>query len=240
MNSQAGLKRRRIDMQIRNCRSWNWTWVACNLCLILMVASLSFGQEPPLQQNRPAPGGRFMQPNAEESMPQGMRGPGMRRSQGPGMMPGGPAMGQRNATEALLKPEVQKELAITTEQRKKLEDIRYNDEKETIQHRASLQILHLELSRLADSENPDRAIIDKKIQEVAQEEAFLLRSSINARLNAQAVLTAEQRTKLEQIMKNRRMEERMPDGNGIPQNQPFPRANQSRRPAPSPAAPAKP
>lgn len=227
-------------MQTRNCRSWNWALVACNLCLILMVVSWSFGQEPPLQQNRPAPGGRFMQPNADEPMPQGMPGgPGMRRSQGPGMMPGGPAMGQRNATEALLKPEVQKELAITTEQRKKLEDIRFNDEKETIQHRASLQILHLELSRLADSENPDRAVIDKIIQEVAQEEAFLLRSSINTRLNTQAVLTAAQRTKLEQLIKNRRMGERMPDENGMPQNQPFQRANQSKRQPPMPVAPAK-
>jgi Spy/CpxP family protein refolding chaperone len=240
MHSQAGSKRRKIDMKTRNCRSWNWALVAGTSCIVLMIASWSFGEEPPLQQNRPVPGGRFMRPNAEETMSQGMPGPGARRSQGPGTMPGGQDMGQRNPIAALLKPEVQKELAITTEQRQKLEDIRFSNEKETIQHRASLQVLHLELSRLVDLENPDRAVIDKKIQEVAQEEAFLLRSLINSRLNARATLTAEQRSKLEQIMQNRRMEGRMPAEISTPGDQPFPRANQARRQGPQPAAPAKP
>jgi Spy/CpxP family protein refolding chaperone len=227
-------------MKIRNCRSWNWALVAGIFCFALMIASLSFGEEPPLQQNRPAPGGRNMRAAPQQSMPQGMPDRGMAPAQGPGMMPGGPAMDQKNAIGNLLQPEVQKELAFTAEQRQKLEDLQFNNEKERIQHHASLQILKMDLDRLAKSDNPDRTAIDKKVQEIAQEEAFLLRSSINARLNARAILTAEQRTKLEQIMQNRGMEERMPRGMGMRQNQPFPGANQQRGQIQPPVRPENP
>jgi Spy/CpxP family protein refolding chaperone len=228
-------------MQTLKCHSWNWALVAGILCLVLMAASWSFGQEPPLQQNRPEPGGRFMRSGDRGQMQQEMPGPGMMRRNGRGMMPGGPGpdLKLRNSIDGLLRPEIQKELAITPEQRQKLQDIRFNSEKESIQHRASLQVLHLELSRLIDSENPDRALIDKKIQQVAQEEASLLSSSVNSGLNARALLTAEQRTKLEPIMQNRMKGERMPAA-GRPQGQPFPRAGQARRQGPLPAASAKP
>jgi Spy/CpxP family protein refolding chaperone len=129
----------------------------------------------------------------------------------------------------LLRPDVQKELAITAEQRKKLEDIRFNSEKESIQHRAAIQIQHMELSRLMEADNPDRAAIDKKLQELAQEESALLRSSIYTRLNSRAVLTAEQRAKLAQFWQNRM-------GRGRPLSEGG-RAREER--APMPDAPAK-
>ncbi len=172
----------------------------------------------------------------------GMRGPGGpgMMTEGPGMMPGGPGMGRRDSMPDSLRPEIQKELAITAEQRQKLSDIHFNAEKESIQHRATLQILRLELSKLTDADNPDRAAIDKKIQEVAQEEGALMRSSINARLNTRAVLTGEQRTELEQFMQTRMRAERPRAEGGMPQERPPARAGQARERAPMPAAPGKP
>jgi Spy/CpxP family protein refolding chaperone len=129
-------------------------------------------------------------------------------------------MRPRDSMPDILRPEIQKELAITPEQRQKLEDIRFNEEKESIQHHAALQVHRLELSRLTETENPDRVAIDKKIQEVAQEESALMHSSINAKLNVKAVLTAEQRTKLEQFMRTRMRMERHRTEGGMPPGQP--------------------
>ncbi len=189
------------------------------LCAGLLAASLAFGQEQPPQQNRPARGEWMMQQQAPEGpVTPGMPGPGMMRGMArPGrmqrMMPGMgepgamrrmPRMGAPEPLAGLLRrPDVQKELGITPEQLQKLDEIRFNSQKETIQHRSALQISRLELQRLISAENPDRAAIDKKIQETAQEEAALMRTSINARLNERGVLTAEQRTKLKQFMENR-------------------------------------
>jgi Spy/CpxP family protein refolding chaperone len=215
---------------------------------------------PMMQQKRPAglmnsqgPAGPANQQAARGTMAQGMPGrgmpgpgaqgpgmqrPGMRGPNGPGMMPGNPEMGKRESME-LLRPEIQRELAITVEQRKKLEDIRFNSEKESIQHRAAAQIQRMDLSRLIDAENPDKAVIDKKVQEVAQEEAALMRSSINARLGARAVLTAEQRSKLEQLRENRQGPGRAPAGDMQP-GRPAPKAGQAGERTSAPAAHAKP
>jgi Spy/CpxP family protein refolding chaperone len=217
--------------QIR--RLLGWIFVPCIACIVSMVSFLAFGQVQPLQQNPPAQAGPMRQREGGGPMGPGMQGRGMQR---PGMQsrgmrgPNGPGMGQRDLIAELLQPEVQKELAITAGQRQKLEDIRFNREKESIQHRAALQIQRLELSRLIGSENPDRPAIDKKIQEVAQEETALMRASINARLDSRAVLTAQQRAKLAQFAQNRM---RRPQASGM-------RPGQARGKAPVPAAPAKP
>jgi Spy/CpxP family protein refolding chaperone len=149
-------------------------------------------------------------------------------------------MGDRDAVFELLRPEVRKELAITADQAKKLEDIRFDGEKESIQHRAALHIQRMELSRLINSENPDRTAIDKKIQEIAQEEASVMRSTVNADLNARAVLTAEQRGKLALVRQDHARMERMPVEGGVPAGHGGPRAGQARDKAPQPSAPARP
>lgn len=243
-------------MGMKIYRFWNWTLVLGILCLGLVVASLAFGQEQPPKQDQPLPRGPVMRPQAGggpmmPGMPgpgrmQGMGGPGRMRGQGvmpgmggPGLMQGMPGMRDEAPIINLLRrPEIQKELGITPEQRQKLDDIRFTSEKEAIQHRAALQIHHLDLSRLIGSENPDRAAIDKKIQEVAQEEAALMRSSINARLNARGVLTVEQRTKLTQFMQNQMRPGRPQGEGGMQPGQPAPKPGPAK--APLPAPPAKP
>ena len=168
----------------------------------------------------------------------GMPRPGMMRGTGrEDMMRRFRGNRRRDSIGELLNPQVQKELGITGEQRQKLEDIRFDMEKEVIQHRSALQIHRLELSRLTNAENPDRAAIDKKIQEVSQEEGSLMRSSIDARLNARGVLTAEQRTKLAQFRQNRWRTGRRQAEGGMQPGQPASKAGQR---APLPFAPAKP
>lgn len=247
-------------MGTKTDRFWNWSVVLGILCMVLVIASVASGQEQPPQQNQPAPPGPVMRPQMGGGpMMPGMPGPGMmqgmggpRRMQGPGMMHGmgGPGMnrampGMREEmpiAELLRRPELQKELGITPEQRQKLDDIRFTGEKEAIQHRAALQIQRLELSHLINAENPDRAAIDKKILDAAQEEAALTRSSINARLNARGVLTAEQRSKLAEFLRNPMQPGRPPGGRGVQPGpgQAAPKAGPARERAPLPVAPAKP
>ncbi|HTY63155.1 MAG TPA: periplasmic heavy metal sensor [Acidobacteriota bacterium] len=145
-------------------------------------------------------------------------------------------MGQRDPVADLMRPDVQKELGITAEQRQKLEDIRFNSEKESIQHNSALRIHRMELSRLTDAENPDRAAIDKKIQEIGQEETAMMRSSINARLNARSLLTAEQRTKLAQLRQSRSQRGRMPGAEGRAPGRPDSSAGQAKDRVASPPA----
>ena len=68
----------------------------------------------------------------------------------------------------------------------------------------------LELARLESAENPDRTAIDKKIQEISQGQASLMRAEINARLDVRSLLTKEQREKLLNLAGNRAANNPMP------------------------------
>jgi len=96
-----------------------------------------------------------------------------------------------------------KELGVTDDQRKKMDDINFNAAKARIQAQGALQVQRMELERLMRADNPDRAAIDKKIQEIAQSQATLMRSTITARLDNQAVLTKDQRDKLKDLVQKR-------------------------------------
>jgi Spy/CpxP family protein refolding chaperone len=164
----------------------------CIACLFVLVP-IALAQNPP-QQDQPAPGMQGMRPPGGPGM--GMRRPGMgiRR----------PEMVGRGILRLLLRDvELQKQLNVTDEQRKKLEDIVFNNEKAGIQERANLQIRRLELQRLTQADTPDRAAIDKKLQEVAQAQAALMRAQINGSLDFRAVLTKEQRDKIREAVQKR-------------------------------------
>ena len=113
-------------------------------------------------------------------------------------------------------PQVQKELGITDEQRRKLEEIGFNTARTSIQQRATLDVLRLELERMKGADAPDRAAIDKKIQEIGQAEAALMRTRVNAELDVRGALTKEQRDKiaqgLEKMRRNRMQESAGPEG----------------------------
>jgi len=242
-------------MSTQQNRRREWIWMG-GACIFLMMALMAFAQEQPWPGNQNAPGDSLLPQMAQGSMGRGMQGPGMpgpgMRGQGmqgagmrgtnqPRMMPGGFEGGPGDPIAEILRPDIQKELAITAEQRQKLEDIRFNTEKESIQHRAAIQVQRMELQRLVEADSPDRAAVDKKIQEVAQEEAALMKATMNARLNAKAVLTAEQRAKLVQLRQSRREANRLPqEQEEMQPGQPVPRAGSGRDRMPQPVPPQKP
>jgi len=134
--------------------------------------------------------------------PMGMAGPGMGgMGMGPGMhgmgMGGGMGMGPRGF-EAML-DRLTGPLAITAKQREKLESIRDKQQRDDIRTGADLQIARLDLRNLMEADNADRGAINSQIDKIAQMEASMRKSRVGAMLDGRAVLTAEQRAKLEQL-----------------------------------------
>ena len=130
-------------------------------------------------------------------------------------------------------PPAQKALAFTDEQRKKLEDITFNIRRSTIQQQATLQVQRLELHRLMGADTPDRAAIDKKVQEISQTQSSMLRARVTAFLDLRALLTKEQRDKIRAYVQQR-----------LQQAQPKPKINPPplvpQAAPPQPPAPPKP
>ncbi len=112
-------------------------------------------------------------------------------------------MGQEMLMRLLHDAEVQKVLNITDEQHKKLEDIAFTGQKTAIQDEAALRVRRLELRHLMEADNPDRAAIDKKIQEIAQAQTGLMKNRTNEFLDVRAVLTKEQRDKIRELVQKR-------------------------------------
>lgn len=148
--------------------------------------------------------------------------------------------------QLLRSPQFQKELGLTEEQQQKLKDIGFNTAKAGIQQSAELRVRRLELARLMEAENPDRAAIDKKLQEISQAQAAMSRSRINALLDGRAVLTAEQRAKVKELLQKRAgqgfgvrwMQQRGPGPGGPPR--PARRHHRRAAPPPPPPPPAPP
>jgi Spy/CpxP family protein refolding chaperone len=179
------------------------------LCF-LVPASPARAQEGP--QGGQPPGGPEMRPR--QLLRQALRGGG-----------GNEAIGQQ-LLRLLGQPEAQKVLGITEEQRKKLEDIGFNARKAAIQQRATLQVQRMELQRLLQADNPDRAAIDKKVAELSQAQTALMRTMVNGLVDARGALTKEQRDKIRDYMQ-RQVRQRAQPG-----------AQQGARPGPRRAAPA--
>ncbi|MBI4444572.1 MAG: periplasmic heavy metal sensor [Acidobacteria bacterium] len=111
-------------------------------------------------------------------------------------------------------PRMRTELGLTDDQVKKLEEIAFNTPKSLIQHSSDLRVRQLELGRLTTAENPDKSAIDRKLQEVAQAQSALSRARIYGLIDARAVLTAEQRSKLQDLRR------RVPEMRGRPMTPP--------------------
>jgi Spy/CpxP family protein refolding chaperone len=137
-------------------------------------------------------------------------------------------------------PAAQKALAFSDEQRKKLEDITFNIRRSAIQQQATLQVQRLELQRLMGADTPDRAAIDKKVQEIAQTQSSLLRARVTALLDLRGLLTKEQRDKIREFVRQRLQQA----GPGAQQARPRPKINPPplapQASPPQPPAPPKP
>ena len=134
---------------------------------------------------------------------------GFRRGRGPCHRGGGQGMRpfSRGDGPGLMRwlhsPRIRRELDLTEEQGQKLKDIGLDAAKTAIRQRADIKIQRLELAQLMGAENPDRAAIVNKLEQIGQIETALKRSMVNAFLDGRSVLTEEQRAKVKELMGKR-------------------------------------
>jgi Spy/CpxP family protein refolding chaperone len=91
--------------------------------------------------------------------------------------------------------EMMQELHLTSQQREKIATIRERQARKAIEQRAQVQVAMLDLRKLIRSERPDRAAIERQIDEVARLKAELRKSQVETLLDVRALLTPEQQTK---------------------------------------------
>jgi Spy/CpxP family protein refolding chaperone len=64
---------------------------------------------------------------------------------------------------------VMEKLNLTDEQKKDIENIHFNAEKQSIAQNAKVETLHLELRQLLKADSPDKSAIEKKMREIADQ-----------------------------------------------------------------------
>lgn len=96
-------------------------------------------------------------------------------------------------------PDLREKIGITDEQAAKISQQFTEFRKARIRTGADLRIKRLELENLLSAEKPDRAAIDRKLQEVGAAQLAREKSSIDFHLNMKDALTPEQRQKLRQL-----------------------------------------
>lgn len=101
-------------------------------------------------------------------------------------------------------PSMREKLGITAAQAAKINQQNADFQKAGIQNRATLQIKHLELNQLMSAEVPDRAAIDRKLQEISAAQLASEEANIHHRLDMKSALTADQQAKLKELMQSRR------------------------------------
>jgi Spy/CpxP family protein refolding chaperone len=122
-------------------------------------------------------------------------------------------------------------LGITDEQATRLRQITVEAEKAAIRTKADLAVQGIELQELLVADNPDRATVLKKVEEISALTGTLMKQHVEALLSAKTVLTPEQQKKIRELSANwhlmRGMPGRgpgMPGGPGRPPMQPQPPA----------------
>ena len=136
----------------------------------------------------------------EEHMP----GPSrfmVRREFGHGFGPGH-EMGQR-LLAMLDNDRVKAYLNLSEPQAQQLRKIVVDNEKSGVQTRAQLEVRGIELREMLRADQPDSDAVMKKVQENSDLRGQEMKQHIQALLEAQKVLTPEQRKKVRQFIENR-------------------------------------
>ncbi len=128
----------------------------------------------------------------------------------------GQALGQNSSVKAEAVKGNQQELrkgqfamipGLTEEQKTKIQDLRYerNKDQQMLQAQLSEKKAHLRTLTLADS--PDRKAIDKNIDEISALKGTMMKHAVNMKFNVKSILTPEQYKAWEmhgQQMKNKK------------------------------------
>jgi Spy/CpxP family protein refolding chaperone len=91
-------------------------------------------------------------------------------------------------------------LNLTEEQKKDVDKIRFDMEKQTIDQKANLATARLELQQLFKAENPDKSAIEKKINEMADLGVQLRMTRLNAWFAVNKLLTQEQQKTWKKVL----------------------------------------
>lgn len=184
--------------------------------LMIMAAAISipgaFGQSadqgsaPPLPPGRPAMMQRQMQRRSwnnggSRSSARGERGRGFRRQ---GMRRGMNRWGGRDMMLARIvrNPDMRQRLGITVDQAAKIQQETLEFRKTQIQNRANVQVQRVELASLLSADQPDRAAIDKQLDEISASQLAQTKAAINFHLTMRDALTPDQKQKLQQMRKD--------------------------------------
>jgi Spy/CpxP family protein refolding chaperone len=110
---------------------------------------------------------------------------------------------------------MREKLGITAEQAAKIRLATTDFRKAQIRGRADLEVKRLELGELLRADNPDRAAINKKLEEISAAQLAQRKSGVDYFLKMHDTLTSEQRQKLQHMreeFRHRGPERRGPQG----------------------------
>ena len=99
----------------------------------------------------------------------------------------------------LLSERARRQLGLSEEQSSRLRQLGLEARKSAIRRRADMETKQLELEELLSVTEPDRAAIDRTVQEIGALHAARMKVGIDQRLNFQDVLTPEQREKMREL-----------------------------------------
>ncbi len=187
------------------------------LCMAFLAGALAiptlYAQGPGPDGGQGAPGGSGGGPGAQRH--RGTGGPeGGWRGQGGWRHGGGRGMrgrhrgrrgrgGEFGLARIAANPEMREKLGLTAEQVTKLNQQTSEFRKTSIRSRADLEVKRVEMADLMRTENPDRAAIDRKLDEIGAARVAQEKAQVHYRMAMRDVLTPEQRTKLRQMREER-------------------------------------
>ncbi len=171
------------------------------------------------------------------------------RAWGPGWTrgfhgPEGRLMGQR--IQALLdNQQFRSEVNLTEDQVTRLRQIVTNTEKANIETRAKMAVAGIDLRQLLQADKPDQDAVMNKVQQITELRGQMMKTNVQALLEAKTILTPEQQAKIRQFIQNRFRERgwrqnRGRDWMGNPQGGMMRRHGTPPSPPPAPTPPSPP
>lgn len=137
-------------------------------------------------------------------------------------------------------PDIREKLGITDDQAAKMRQQFSAFRISEVRSRADVQVKRIELRDLLTADNPDRAAIDSKLEEISAVRLAAAKARVDFALSMKDALTPEQRQKLKDIFSNR-FREHGPGGFGGPHHpHPMGPGHPGNAPAPNGQAPANP
>jgi len=138
-------------------------------------------------------------------------------------------------------PDIREKLGITDDQAAKMRQQTSAFRISEVRSRADVQVKRIELRDLLTADNPDRAAIDSKLEEISAVRLAAAKARVDFALSMKDALTPEQRQKLKDMFSNR-FREHGPGGfdGGLHHPHPMGPGQPGNAPTPNGQAPANP